>query len=84
MKTNVGGWDRNTRWILGGGAVIASLVAPVRLPWRIGLLLFGASELMTAGTRYCPLNEALGINTAPEELGSDLRSTARSIASLVE
>lgn len=80
MKTNVGGWDRNIRWMVGAGALMAGLIAPLNRSWRIGLLAFGASELFTAGARYCPVNELLGVNTAPEGLKSEVRSTAKSLA----
>jgi hypothetical protein len=79
MKTNVGGWDRNIRWILGGAALAAGLLYPVRLPWRLALLGFGASELFTAGTRYCPVNEVLGVNTAGEGLKEEIHSAAQSL-----
>ncbi len=77
MKTNVGGWDRNIRWVLGSGALVAGLTVPLRLPWRLGLLAFAATELLTAGTRYCPVNQVLGINTAPEGLKSEIKSVAQ-------
>lgn len=80
MKTNVGGWDRNVRWIVGAGALVAGAVAPLRLPWRIGLLAFGAAELITAGSRYCPVNEMLGRNTTGEGVKAELRSVAESAA----
>jgi len=80
MKTNVGGWDRNVRWIVGAGALVAGMLAPVRLPWRLGLLALGASNLITAGTRYCPMNEVLGVNTTGEGLASEMRSAAQSLA----
>ena len=68
MKENVGGWDRNLRLILGAGALLACLAAPMRRSWKIGLLTFAASELLTGTTRYCPVNEALGINTSRRPL----------------
>ncbi|HVV73251.1 MAG TPA: DUF2892 domain-containing protein [Verrucomicrobiae bacterium] len=79
MKTNVGGWDRNLRWILGTGALVAGVLAPSRLPVRLTLLAFGAGELLTAGMRYCPVNEMLGVNTAGEGLKSEISSAAHSL-----
>jgi hypothetical protein len=79
MKTNVGGWDRNVRWMVGAGALVAGMLAPVRLPWRLGLLALGASNLITAGTRYCPVNEMLGMNTTAEGLKSEISSAAQSL-----
>ncbi len=81
MKTNVGGWDRNLRWVIGSGALAAGLLGRFSWPWRVGLLLVGATDLITASTRYCPLNEALGVNTAAEGLKSELRSAVESVAS---
>lgn len=74
MKQNVGGWDRDVRWALGGAAIVAGLFAPVRIGWRIGLLAFGVSEFLTAGSRYCPVNDALGVNTLGEGVKSGLRA----------
>ena len=63
MKENVGGWDRNTRWILGAAGVVTAMVAPLPRSLRTLLLTFSAAQFITAGTRYCPLNRALGVNT---------------------
>jgi hypothetical protein len=60
--------DRNFRWIVGAGALITAIAAPLPRGWRFGLLSFAASELITAASQYCPLNHALGINTNPENL----------------
>jgi len=72
--------DRNARFVLGGGALVAGLFGGLRLPWRLLLLGFGASELITASTRYCPLNEALGVNTAREGLKPEIEAAAHSLA----
>lgn len=80
MKTNVGGWDRNIRWMVGSAALVAGVLAPIRLPWRISLLALGASNLFSAGTRYCPVNEILGVNTATQDLKEEVRSAAQSLA----
>lgn len=67
------------RWVVGSGALVAAVLAPVRWPLRLGLLALGASELITAGARYCPVNEMLGLDTTGEGLKSELRSTAESL-----
>ncbi len=83
MRQNVGGWDRNTRWILGSAAAIAALAAPLPKWWRIGLLSFATTELVTAATRYCPVNHALGVNTRRQDLAEateEAVETAKDIA----
>ena len=80
MKTNVGGWDRNMRWILGSAAVAAAITGRVSTGWRVALIGFGATELITAATRYCPLNEAMGINTAYAGALEEAAEVAESIA----
>jgi len=64
MKQNVGGWDRNMRWIIGAGALAAALLAPLPRAWRWGAALLAVSGLSTAATRYCPVSAAMGRNTA--------------------
>ncbi len=76
---NVGGWDRNTRWILGSAALLAGLAAPLPKSWRIGLLAFGATEFLTAGSQYCPVNQLLGINTRRGEFKELVRKTAEAL-----
>lgn len=68
MRENVGGWDRAARWIAG-----PALLALGYARWggsRGGLgglaaMLAGALVTETAVTRVCPLNEVLGVDTAP-------------------
>ena len=84
MTTNVGGWDRRTRWILGTGALVAALTARLPRGWKLGLLSFAATELITAATQYCPVNRALGIDTRRERIAEAVRSAtkvARAMAS---
>ncbi len=64
MKCNVGGWDRNVRLILGASALLFGIFGPLRRRARAVAISFGASELVTGLARYCPVNEALGVNTA--------------------
>lgn len=63
-KQNVGGWDKNMRLVAGGALLAAALLPPVRSAWRIVALVLGATEVITGLTRYCPMNEAFGLNTA--------------------
>ena len=67
-QRNVGGWDRSARFILGGAFLAAGLLGPFRAPWRVALLALAATELLTASSQYCPMNQALGINTNREAL----------------
>jgi hypothetical protein len=73
MKENVGGLDRNIRFIAGGGLIAAALMSRIGMPWRIGALLLGASELITATTQYCPMNAFLQVDTN-RETEPDLQS----------
>jgi hypothetical protein len=84
MKENVGGWDRNTRFIVGAAAMIAGATAPLPKSWKLGLIAFGATELITASTRYCPLNDALGINTQRGELIERTKSAVKDAVETVE
>lgn len=78
MKKNVGGWDRNTRWIVGAGAVLAGLFAPLPKSWRVGLLGLGTAQIVTAAAQYCPVNQMLGIDTRHAESAKELvRGVAR-------
>jgi disulfide bond formation protein DsbB len=63
MKCNVGGMDRTARLVVGVILVLAGLLAPVAMPWRILLFIIAAIALVTATVRYCPANAVLGINT---------------------
>lgn len=80
MRENVGGWDRDTRLILGGAALVAGLVAPVRRSWKLGLLTFGLTELLTGTSRYCPMNQALGINTSRRALTRVVQGAVEAVA----
>ncbi len=84
MRQNVGGWDRNLRLACGTSAVLAALVIPLPKSWKIGLLTLGATELLTATTRYCPLNHALGVNTKYQRLTDAARQVADNIKALAE
>ncbi len=83
MKSNVGGLDRNMRWILGAGALVAGVAAPLPKGWRFGLLSFAAGQLITAATQYCPVNQALGINTKPGRIAGAAKTVAGVAKALV-
>lgn len=80
MKQNVGGTDRDIRLVAGTAAMVAGLLAPLSTGWRAGLLALGSAELFTATTRYCPLNEAVGVNTSLPEPVATARELAEAIA----
>ena len=64
MQTNVGGIDRDARAALAISALSIGLFAPMRSWARLAVLAVAGSAVFTAFTGYCPLNQALGINTA--------------------
>ncbi len=66
MNKNVGGADRIARFIIGPAAIAAGLFIKDKR-WKTAAFVFGAAELLTATMRYCPLNAALGINTADDD-----------------
>jgi hypothetical protein len=63
MTKNVGEQEKAIR-LLAGGVFLAAGILPRRLLGLAGLVL-----LWTASTRYCPMNEALGINRAEQPEG---------------
>ena len=68
MEANVGGADRAARLMAGGALLSAALVAPVDGKWRALMGVGGAAALGSGLTGYCPANQALGINTAQEDV----------------
>ena len=63
LRCNVGRTEQNFRIAAGGALLAAAAVAPVSSAWRITFAALGAGELITGITRYCPVSQALGINT---------------------
>jgi Protein of unknown function (DUF2892) len=61
IKSNVGEGERLVRFALGAAAATGALAAQngAIKPMLAGLGVFG---ILTALTRYCPVNHALGIN----------------------
>ena len=76
MKRNVGGWDRSLRYVVGAGALAFALFGRARTPQRMGSLALAATALVTATTRYCPVNDKLEINTFPKRKGRLRKITA--------
>ena len=67
MKKNVGGADRWLR--IGAAAAIAGLYFTNRLPknkWSKMALAAAGSALTSGVVGYCPVNQALGLNTRKE------------------
>ena len=60
---NVGRTEQTIRLVTGGALLTAAALAPLGRGWRIGLAVLGVAEIVTGATRYCPINQALGINT---------------------
>jgi hypothetical protein len=79
MKHNVGGWDRKVRWSFGSLALVLGLFGPWPKAWRTFLVLAGATDLLTAGTGYCPINQALGVNTRRDTLSEAAKKAKETI-----
>ncbi len=63
MKCNVGKADRLLRTGALMGTVVFAVLPGVPLRWRQLAAATAAMELFTVLSRYCPVNEVLGINT---------------------
>jgi hypothetical protein len=69
MKQNVGPREQVFRITLGCAAIGAALFVPKLGGWRWLLGAWGAANLTSGVTRYCPSNQLTGIdNTAGDEL----------------
>ena len=64
---NVGGKDRVMRYVIGAIGIGVALFAPIAIEWKMVILVIGGIALVTALTRYCPVNAALGLNTCRHE-----------------
>ncbi len=67
MKCNVGGIDRTARIVLGLVLLAVGFFVQLEMTWRIGVLVVGAIALITAFSRFCPINAMLGIDTSKGE-----------------
>jgi len=65
MTSNVGGWDRGIRFILG--VVLIALGATHVLTGTTAIVgyVVGGIALVTGLVRYCPAWSIFGINTCP-------------------
>jgi len=79
MKCNVGGIDRRLRFGLGSGALAFALLRPMQKRARLATLIFGASELLTATARYCPISQMLGVNTCKKQRVQPKRRRASAV-----
>jgi hypothetical protein len=70
MKQNVGDLDRGIRYAAGGAALGLGLFGRMPFFKRLLMIAFAGTSLATASTRYCPMNEKLGINTMEDEEAS--------------
>lgn len=72
MDKNVGGIDRTGRIVIGLVLTIAGIAALTGY-WAIGAvagviaLVVAAVFLVTGTTQKCPINEAVGVDTTPED-----------------
>lgn len=68
MDKNVGGLDRNARFVIGALLVVAGILIYVDY-LALGVVaaliavVVGAVLLVTGYTQKCPINQAAGINT---------------------
>jgi hypothetical protein len=60
---NVGRTEQKIRLVTGGALAAAAFIAPVSRSWRILFGALAAAEIVTGAMRYCPLSQALGVNT---------------------
>jgi uncharacterized membrane protein HdeD (DUF308 family) len=63
VTCNVGGGDRIFRLVVAALAVVVAAIAPIADGWRIALGVIALIAGVTALVRYCPLNQALHIDT---------------------
>ncbi len=63
MTCNVGRTERIIRGVLGLALIGIGWLADIHGGWRAAALVIGGISLATALVGFCPLWEALGINT---------------------
>jgi len=63
MRHNVGGKDQTVRFMIASAGIMMGLFAKRGWLKALGFSI-GGSELATAISRYSPMNEMLGRNTA--------------------
>jgi hypothetical protein len=62
-RCNLGRTEQKIRLASGTALLAAAVFAPVSRGWRIGFAVAGVSQLVTGAMSYCPLWQALGIDT---------------------
>lgn len=67
MKRNVGGADRAVRWIVGIALLALAFFTDMANGWQLLAFLAGAAAVLTALSRYCPLNATLRVDTSARE-----------------
>jgi hypothetical protein len=67
MKSNVGGWDRNIRIVLGIVLIALGVLGVIPGMWVLVAYIIGVIALLTGVIRFCPLNALLGINSCRSE-----------------
>ncbi len=72
MTCNVGPRERIIR--LASGMALGAVAAgkPMSTWKRIGLGAVAVAQIVTATTRYCPVNQLFGIDNCPEQLNNSL------------
>lgn len=63
LPCNIGPTEQKLRLGAGTALVAAAIFAPVGKRWKLGMAAFGALQLATGATRYCPVWHATGVNT---------------------
>lgn len=64
MTSNVGGFDRIARIVVGVALIAFALFAPATIGWKwVGWI--GVVPLLTAIVGFCPAYALLGLNTCP-------------------
>jgi hypothetical protein len=66
-RCNVGRTEQKIRLGAGAALLAAAGFAPVSRKSRIAFAALGAAELITGAMRYCPVSQALGINTCRDD-----------------
>lgn len=63
MKSNVGGWDRGLRIVIGLVLIILGLAGAVSGATAIAAYVIGAIALLTGLVGFCGLYTVLGVST---------------------
>ena len=63
MECNVGGIDRGLRGSVAMAAIGTALNGKIDSRWRVASGIIGSVASFTFLSRYCPLNQLIGLNT---------------------